>query len=63
MDRILNLLLTQDACGGTAMKCVAKTDGTLIVRVKNQDAHRLVKTGKWLYAKKSEWRAGGRKRA
>lgn len=40
------------------MKCV-KNDKQ-VVRVKDDVAAKMVQTGKWRYAKKSEWKAGGR---
>jgi len=42
------------------MKCVKNVDESIIVRVKDDTAVKMVDSGKWQYAKKSEWKAAGR---
>jgi hypothetical protein len=48
------------------MKCITNDDpkkGKLTVRVRDEVAARLVRTGKWRYAPKKDWKAGGRQTA
>lgn len=40
------------------MKCIKNDE--VVIRVKDDVAVKMVDSGKWRYAKKSEWKAGGR---
>ena len=44
------------------MKCVMDSKTGKISRVSNQKAEWMVQSGKWFYARKEDWKLGGRLR-